>query len=97
MNLLTKLCRFRQALVVSDKALSFLTAFVVSDKALFFPRSALLENLEFQNWIKHVTACRTCVPATRCNTTKKGLQAHKQGQFTLPSQQTVIRRTFVSS
>ena len=66
-------------LPLPGKSQHTLVSFVVSDKALSFstrhlsfpPTSALSENCEFRNWIKHVTACRTCVPATRCDTTKK--------------------------
>jgi hypothetical protein len=81
----TRLCRFWQGFVISDKALLFPTrlcrfwqGFVVSDMALLLPTSALSENRELRNWIIHVTACRTCVPATHCDTTKRLVYTHTQ-------------------
>ena len=49
-KLQTKLCRFRQGFVVSDKR------FVVSDKALSFPTSALSENRELRYCIILLTS-----------------------------------------
>ena len=58
---------------------------------------ALSENRELRNWIKHVEACRTCVPASRCDTTKTTVYK-LTNRGNLPyHQQTVMRRTFVLS
>ncbi len=83
-----KRCRVQQGFVVSDKALSFLASvcrfrqsFVDSDKRLLFPTNDLSESRKFRNWMKHVTACRTHVPASRCEMTKNSVYTHRQGQL----------------
>jgi len=70
----TKLCRFRQAFVVSDKRLSFPT------KLCRFPTNALSENRELRNYITVMMEFRTRVRAsTRQNDQKSVLQAHTYG------------------
>ena len=104
-NLPTKLCRFRQGFVVSDKRLSFPTklcrfrqALLVSDKALSFPTSALSEIREFRNLITPVTARRvSCPPVTLRNDKKIRSTRTQTGTITWYHLQSVIQRTFVSS
>jgi hypothetical protein len=58
----------------------------VSDHRLSFPTSTLSENCEFQNYIIHVTACRTRVPASHCKLTKKSVYTNTdRDDYLVPS------------
>jgi hypothetical protein len=83
-NLPTKLCRcFRQALFVSHKALSFPTNVFCFRQALVVSDNRFVGKSRVPKLDKHVTACRTCVPATCCNTTRKLVYKHTTGPIYL--------------
>jgi hypothetical protein len=68
----TKPCRFQQSFVDSDTRLSF-------------PTSALSENHDFRNWKTDVTACRTRVPASRCDLIKERFTHTDRDNYMVPS------------